>query len=277
MPDYSDFTRGYEFEEVSSGAHASEYNGNGTLPNFNSITAGQASLTGFGNSRGPIRATGHAAPAWFTEPTLSDAGFDIRGDVDMAFSCWLRIPDNSDGAPVLFSIHDPTTENGQAFQIYAYHSTIGQGGPGFIMWDGVTIFTGSVMFPASNNPAPVNNAFYYIGASRDKTANEIRLFYGRAAGESYYHTQADVAAGFGYSGVGLGPDEGVTVGRWDGLAQDAVIDRVDQLLFWNGRSLAQADFENIWNNHSGVATADLNIPDSGVPYYKFYYDERRRR
>lgn len=270
MADYTDFTRGYEFEEVSAGADADEVNGNGEIPNFNSVGAGLASLTGFGNARGPLRAVGHASPAWFTESTLSDAGFDIRGQKSMAFSCWCHVPDNSDGGPTLFSIHDPSSENGQAFQVYAYHTTEGGGGPIFIMWDGLTIFNGAILSHPTA-PAPANNTYYYIGVSRDKVSKELRLFYGRAAGESYYVTKAGFTDGFGYDGVtGLGAGEGVHIGRYDGLAAASVIGRVDQLLFWNDRALDQTDFLRIWNDGAGVPTAELIFPEFvGSPHYHY--------
>jgi hypothetical protein len=279
---YDDFTRGYEFEEVSGGAVAAEFNSapGGDMPNFNSLP----SITGkFDNARGPLKSTGHTTPAYYTRSTLSDSGWDIRGDVSMSATCWVKVPDNSDGAPIVLSIHDPSTENGQAFQVYAYHSTTGQGGPGFIMWDGVTIFTGSVLIPASSNPAPINNTWYFIGVSRDKDSNLINLFYGRAAGESYFSSQADVNAGFGYSGVGLGAGEGVHIGRYDGLAQDS-LSNVDQLLFWNGRALTETDFENIWQNGTGIATADLAVDpgaagagvNGGIHHYRARAGSRRR-
>jgi hypothetical protein len=198
------------------------------------------------------------APAYFTESTLSDAGFDIRGDKSMSVTCWVKVPDVTDGAPHVFSIHDPSTEEGQAFVLYAYHNSNGNGVPTFLMFDGITTFNSEFTFHATA-PAPSNDTWYFVGGSYDKVSAEVRCFYGRAAGESYYSTTAGLAGGFGYDGTGLGAGEGVHIGRYCGLSQDSIIDNIDQLLFWNDRALGQTDFANIWNNNAGIPTANLDI------------------
>jgi hypothetical protein len=276
---YDDFTRGFEFEEASAGADAAEVNSvpGADFPNFNSIP----SITGkFSNARGPLKATGHASPAWFTRSTLSDAGWDIRGDVSMAVSFWVKVPDPSDGAPFAVSIHDPSTEEGQAFILHPYHTSNGNSVPTFLMLDGVTSFNAKQTFHATAPVVPTN-AWYYVGASYDKVSDEIRLFYGRQVGESYYSTTAGFAGGFGYDGTGLGAGEGVHIGRYDGLSQDSLIN-IDQLLFWNDRALDETDFDNIWNGGSGIATADLDTdpnPGStdGVDAESIHYRFLRRK
>jgi len=258
MADYSDFTRGYELEENNSGLGASEVNGNGDIPIFNAVGKELSSLTGFGFARGPLRTITHITPAYFSEPTLSDAGFDIRGDTSMSVCYWIQVDNSSAGAPHGVSIHDPSTAEGQAFVSYPYNQ--GQvGTPVMLMFDGITIFNSVSAFNATA-PAPLNSTWYYVGGSVDKVTNEVRCFYGRAPDEFYYDTVPSFAAGFGYDATGLGAGEGVHIGRYDGLGLSTIFDKMDQILFWNGRALDEDDFRRIWNNGVGVPTANLGSP-----------------
>ena len=247
---YTDFSAGYDFEELSG--NLLDRNGSldltlvGTVP---SIDPGK-----FGKARGPTLAIGSPGPDYWNRSHTNGDGWDIRGATSMAAFVWVQLGETT-GQPNAVSIHDTVLAAGQAFVLNARETNSGNiGSPRFTMHDGITPFVGAALDAnAANDLAMATGIWQAVGCSYDAPTNEIRCFWGVSPGVSHFNTAAGVAAGFGYSGTPAGI---IAAAKHTGGGVPATLN-MDSLLFWNNRSLTQLDFLNLWNNHVGLSFSQL--------------------
>lgn len=194
----------------------------------------------FGNCRGAIGATNHF------RTNYTGKWFDVTINASFSGVFWVRQLDANDA--FWFSIWDAGANNRQAYIIR--HSPVDLC-PAFFQYDGAG---NEIQLPATTLVDMATDTWQMVGFSYDDTLEELRIFWGRDVGETYYATVDGFAGGWGITT----DVQQVQVGRYAGNFD------FDHFSFWT-RAFVEEDFQNHWVDGDGLAFEDflLEEPDAG--------------
>lgn len=268
--DVSDYTELWKCNEASGALlGVNGYNWAQSGPTLDSVV-GQvedpvSSILGRGDLQ-PIGGT--SAEIYLYDSTAGDGDlWDVQGAVSCTFAGWLKLQTAMTHGYWYGSLYEIAAANKQAFRMAPWSAM----NPIFRMFDGISSFNEKTV-RANGAETMDTNVWQFVGYGYDAATNKIFCFWGKDVGEYYYNTADGFAAGFGYS-----VQTGAHLSRFlDGAGQGInQKNYCDQLFWWQGRALTEAELEFLWNDHAGRAADDL-IGESIIPSPTQYYYHRRR-
>ena len=183
--------------------------------------------------------------------------FDISGSTSFSAIMWVRMDTALDNFPQIFGIFDSTPAGEQFLQLDLAAVGVNPIVPRFRMYDGLSLDNSIDLVAHATVPFRLER-WQMLGIAYDAATDQMRLFWGREAFESYYVTTTGFSA-FG-SASSTTP---VAFGKFGG-ASDRL--GIDHFSWTKGRAYTEGDFNEHWRNYHGLAFSNFDVAPEPVDF-----------